>query len=164
MICIRKTRLGSAGMVLGLFCSYLLFGAQPREDPERSSATVIRFGARSAWTANTRSGASLGGTWSGEIDLSAGTASGTWTLRDGAGRIVLHGTWSAVKEDREWRGDWRARIVGQPKERSGSWSAQLQLSPGAPLAELFERALQQAVSGTWQSAGQSGGWSIRAVK
>jgi len=180
MIRFRKMPIRSIGLLLLWLSCFLSNGsalqtqtpgaaesaspAPTREDPEKAEATVIRFGPRSAWTASTPSGRPLGGTWSGEIDLPAGTASGTWTLRNGAGRIVLHGTWSAAKSEREWRGSWRARMAGQAGERSGTWSAELQLPPGSPLAGLFERAVRQAVSGAWRTSGQSGGWSIRAVK
>ena len=126
--------------------------------------TVIRFGPGSTWSASTRAGRSVSGTWTGAIDRSTGTASGSWTVRDGGNRIVLSGTWSAVKSTREWRGSWRALVIGQTGERSGTWSSGVQLPPDVPLVNLLERAVQQAINGTWQSAGQSGGWSIRAVR
>jgi len=86
-----------------------------REDSESrktvaAEETVIRFGPSSTWNASTRAGTSLGGTWAGVIDPSTGTASGSWTLRDGAGRVLLRGTWSAAKSAREWRGSWRALL------------------------------------------------------
>lgn len=135
-----------------------------REKSAAAEETVIRFGPRSAWSANTRTGRTVGGTWTGEIDLSTGTATGTWTVRDTAGQVVMHGTWSAAKEAREWRGAWRALVVGQTKERSGTWSSEMPLPPDSQLGSLFERAEHQTVSGTWRSAGQSGAWSIRSVR
>jgi hypothetical protein len=142
---------------------FLPTGPQSPKNAE-TAETAIRFGPRSAWSASTRSGRSLAGTWTGAIDLSTGTASGTWTVRDSAGRIAMGGTWSAAKEGREWRGTWRALIAGQTKEQSGSWTAALDLPPDSQLGSMFSQAVQQAVSGAWQSGGQSGGWSIRAVR
>jgi len=132
--------------------------------PVAPADAEIRFGPRSTWSARTSAGRNLSGTWSCEIDQSAGTASGTWTLREGARRIVLRGTWSAAKSSKEWRGAWRALVAGQTGELSGTWTSSVSISPDGPLAGMFEQALGQIVSGTWQSAGQSGGWSIRAVR
>jgi len=141
-------------------------GVRSHEGQKAAEAekNVIRFGPRSAWSASTRSGRSLGGTWTAAIDLSSGTASGTWTLRDSASRILLRGTWSAAKMDREWKGGWRALVAGQTKEHSGTWSCGLELPADAPLVDLFEQAVRQAINGTWRSGAQSGGWSIRAVR
>ena len=159
-----------------MFCSTVAAAADVAasgirlDEPQgaRSSETegnVIRFGPRSAWSANTRAGRSVGGTWTGDIDISKGTAFGTWTVKDKGGRIVLSGTWSAAKSPKEWRGSWRALIAGQPTERSGTWSSPLQLpAADSSLVVLFENAVQQAISGAWQSGGQSGAWSIRAVR
>jgi hypothetical protein len=106
----------------------------------------------------------LGGTWSCVIDPATGTASGTWTLRDSGNKILLSGTWSAAKAAEEGRGAWRALVAGQTGERSGTWASNVNLPPDTPLAGMFEQAVRQLVNGTWQSAGQSGGWSIRAVR
>jgi hypothetical protein len=125
---------------------------------------VIRFDPRSTWSASTRGGRLLNGTWSAVIDQATGTASGRWTLRDSAGRIVLRGTWSAAKSEREWRGSWRALVIGQTIERSGTWSSSVQLPPDAPLADLLEQAVNRSINGSWQSGNQSGGWAIRALR
>lgn len=129
-----------------------------------SEGSAIRFGRGSTWSANTSSGRSFGGTWTGAIDASTGTASGTWTLMDRSGRVLMRGTWSAAKSESEWRGSWRALISGQKREYSGTWSCALDHPPDSPLSGLFEKALQQAVNGTWRSVGQSGGWSVRAAR
>ena len=138
--------------------------AQTKLPSIKSDEPVIRFGPGSTWSASTRAGRTLSGTWTGAIDRSSGTATGTWTVRDGKSQILLSGTWSAVKSARGWRGSWRALVQGQAGERSGNWSSTVQLPPDTSLAGLFELAVQQAVNGTWQSAGQSGEWSIRAVR
>jgi hypothetical protein len=141
--------------------------AQTIEQAEPSAETdeiVIRFDPRSTWSASTRGGRLLNGTWSGIIDQATGTASGRWTLRDSAGRIVLRGTWSAAKSEREWRGSWRALVIGQTLERSGTWSSSVQLPPVSPLADLLEQAVNRSINGSWQSGNQSGGWAIRALR
>lgn len=132
--------------------------------PAAPAGTEIRFGPRSAWSARTSSGRTLGGTWSCVIDPQTGTASGTWTLRDGENRIVLRGTWSAAKAADQWRGAWRALVTGQNGERSGTWALSVNLPPDTPLAGMFEHATGQSVNGAWQSGSQSGNWSIRAVR
>ena len=134
------------------------------EPPGTAGDTLQRFGAASTWIANSRGGRTLSGTWTGVIDSSTGTASGSWTVRDGSNRIILRGTWSAAKSEREWRGSWRAMIAGQTIERSGTWSAGVQIPPKEPLSSLFQLAVAQSLSGTWRSGSLSGGWSIRAVQ
>jgi hypothetical protein len=134
------------------------------EQKLKADETRIRFGPASTWRASTRRGRTLSGTWAGEINPSDGTASGTWAVRDGKNRIVLSGTWSAAKSALEWRGSWRALVTGQPGERSGTWNSGVQLPADVPLAKLFEGAMQQIISGAWQSKGQSGTWSIRAAQ
>jgi hypothetical protein len=138
--------------------------AQEAGTPLAPADAEIRFGPRSAWSARTRSGMTLGGTWTCVIDPAAGTASGTWTLRDRENRVVLRGTWSAAKAAREWRGAWRALVAGRNGEFSGTWTATAELPPETLLAGMFEQAVSQLVSGTWQSGSQSGSWSIRAVR
>ncbi|MGE5838732.1 MAG: hypothetical protein ACM34H_02275 [Deltaproteobacteria bacterium] len=128
-----------------------------------ASDSVIRFGPGSTWSATTHTGRILGGTWSCVIDPTTGAASGTWTLRDGENKILLRGTWSVSKTADEWRGTWRGLVDGQTGQQSGTWAASVNLPPDAPLAGMFEQAVRQLVSGTWQSRSQSGTWSIRSV-
>jgi hypothetical protein len=47
-------------------------------------------------------------------------------------------------------------------EYSGSWTGNLDLRTDATLADLFRRAAEAIVSGSWRAGGQSGAWSIRA--
>ena len=76
----------------------------------------------------------------------------------------MRGGWSAAKSPRGWTGAWRAAASGSKAEYSGAWSAGVQLKPDARFADLFEAALQTAISGNWQAGGQSGAWSIQAFK
>jgi hypothetical protein len=132
--------------------------------PVHADEAVIQFGPGSTWRANIGNSGSLAGTWTGMIDRSTGAAMGSWTLRDGANRIVLGGSWSAVKSSGKWRGSWRALVKGQRREHSGTWISEVPLNPTLSFASFFERAMSQAITGTWQSAGRSGHWSIRAAR
>ncbi len=154
-----KTRDGRIGWLRSSDVESIL-----RQEPSvRMDGTVIRFGPGSTWSARTRSGSVLSGTWSGVADRSAATARGSWTVRDKTGRIRLRGTWSASKHEHAWQGRWRALVAGETRERSGTWSCNVQLPPDASLAEMLGKALLETISGEWQSGGQSGSWSIRAV-
>ena len=137
---------------------------EEEEMPMNADEAVVRFASGSTWSARTRTGRLLGGTWTGAIDRAKGTASGSWTLKDAAGRDILRGTWSANKLEHEWKGAWRALVVGHEGERSGTWDAAIPIPSNASLAGMFEKAVSQPVSGQWQSGDQSGSWSIVAVR
>lgn len=160
-----KTREGRVGW---LKASEVARVEEEEEEEEEISVnaeeSVVRFASGSTWSARTRTGRLLGGTWTGAIDRAKGTASGSWTLKNPAGRDILRGTWSANRLQREWKGAWRALVVGHEGERSGTWDAAIQIPSNASLAEMFEKAVIQPVSGQWQSADQSGSWSIVAVR
>jgi len=121
-------------------------------------------GRPNTWNAITSTGRSFMGTWTGVADQASGAVSGTWTLADAQGRTVTRGLWSATKSPSGWTGAWRASISGGRAEYSGTWSAGVQLKTDEQLVDLFEQALQAAVSGNWRAGGQSGRWSIRAFK
>jgi hypothetical protein len=87
---------------------------------------------------------------------------GTWTLVDTQGRVVMRGTWSAAKAVSGWTGAWRALVEGRQGEYSGTWAATIDLKPGARLADMFAKAVETAVSGTFRTRGVSGSWTIRA--
>ena len=114
------------------------------------------------WSASS-TGLALAGAWTATPDAAAGTVRGTWTLVDAKRSVVAQGAWSAAKAASGWSGSWRAVAAGQRSEYSGTWSAALKLKPDGGFAELFEQAVQAAVSGSWRAGGRSGTWSIRAV-
>jgi hypothetical protein len=116
------------------------------------------------WSAKNSSGLTLMGTWTAVPDPKSGAVTGTWTLFDAQGRTVVGGGWSAAKAAAQWTGAWRAVISGRDGEYSGTWTAGVDLKPDARLVDLFEKAVQSVVSGTWRTSGQSGAWSIRALK
>jgi hypothetical protein len=132
--------------------------------PAMADEAIYEFGPGSAWSANIRNGGVLSGTWTGTLDRSTGTAMGDWALRDGADRVVLSGSWSAVKSPGEWRGSWRAFVEGQTQEHSGTWVSEVRLGLTLPFASMFEQAMRETITGTWQSAGRSGRWSIRVIR
>lgn len=116
------------------------------------------------WSARSRGGVTLVGTWTAVPDPASGTVTGTWTLVDAHGSTVTDGAWSASKSPSGWVGNWRAIITGRDGEYSGTWSADVDLKGNTLFARLFEKAALSVVSGNWRTGRQSGGWSIRAGK
>ena len=116
-----------------------------------------------SWSAATSTGLTFLGTWTAILD-STGTVTGTWTLVDARGNARADGAWSAAKSPQGWTGAWRSVMSGRPGEYSGTWTAAVEGKPDAPLADLFEKAMQAVMSGTWRVGGLSGGWSIRTFK
>lgn len=114
------------------------------------------------WAARSSTGLTLAGTWTATEDEKTGAVTGTWTLLDGQGRTVAKGAWSAAKSPSGWTGSWRAVAAGRPGEYSGTWSARLDLKPNVKFADLFAKAVETAVSGTWRAGRQSGSWTIQA--
>ena len=110
------------------------------------------------WSATSPRGY-LAGTWTAEDHQSAGVT-GTWTLQDATGKILLQGGWSASKSPQAWNGAWGSTVSSGSGEFAGTWSSSVSASPQAHLIEMFASALRAVVSGTWQ-AGSSGTWSIR---
>jgi hypothetical protein len=115
-----------------------------------------------AWAARSSTGLALGGTWTASEDAKTGAVTGTWTLVDAQGRIVTRGAWSAAKAASGWTGSWRANVEGRAGEYSGTWTARVDLKPAARLADMFAKALEAAVSGTFRAGGVSGAWTIQA--
>ena len=74
------------------------------------------------------------------------------------------GAWSASKSPDGWTGRWRAAAVGRPGEYTGTWTANVDLKPAATFADLFAKAIEAAVSGTFRTGAQSGAWTIRVSK
>ena len=116
-----------------------------------------------SWSAATSNGLTLIGRWTAILDTT-GTVTGTWALVDAQGNTRADGAWSAAKSPRGWTGAWRALMSGRAGEYSGTWTAAVEGKPDAPLADLFEKAIQAIVSGTWRVGGLSGAWSIRTFK
>lgn len=116
------------------------------------------------WSAKASSGLALMGTWTAVPDPASGTVTGTWTLEDAQRRTVASGAWSAAKSPANWTGAWRAIITGRDGEYSGTWTAGVDLNPSAPFVELFRKAAQTVVSGTWRTGSLSGAWAIRTYE
>ena len=116
------------------------------------------------WSARNSRGATFLGTWTAAPGPTSGTVTGTWTLVDAQGRAVANGAWSAAKAPAGWTGAWRAIVAGREGEYSGTWTAGVDLKGDASFVDLFEKAVQTVVSGTWSAGTQSGAWSIRAAK
>jgi hypothetical protein len=133
-----------------------------RAGAQQSTAGDGQMTRSGTWSAKSRAGLTLNGTWTAVADPKTGAVSGTWTL-DARGTTVAHGGWSAAKSPKEWTGAWRANVSGSNAEHSGTWSASVGLKPNARFADLFELAVKSVVSGNWRTGRHSGGWSIRAA-
>jgi hypothetical protein len=137
-------------------------GARPAAAQE--ATRDARRAVPNTWAARSSTGLTLGGTWTATEDPKTATVTGTWTLVDGQGRIVANGAWSAAKAASGWTGSWRAVAAGRPGEYSGTWSARVDLKGTARFTDLFAKAIETAVSGTWRASGQSGAWTIQAYR
>lgn len=128
-------------------------------------STMLASGAElhGAWSASSNTGRSLAGTWTAEAHTESGGVTGTWTLREAAGKILISGVWSASKAPKAWEGAWRAIVAGGAGEYSGTWTATTPLAPEKPMVDMLESALRAVVSGTWKASAHSGAWSIRTA-
>lgn len=127
------------------------------------SAALVRGARFGSWSA-TNGKSTFMGTWTAVPDTTNGTVTGTWTLAGAEGKTVAFGGWSAVKTSDRWIGAWRANVTGRGGEYSGTWTSSVDLKPAARFADMFEKAAQAIVSGTWSIGAQTGAWSIRAGK
>jgi hypothetical protein len=116
------------------------------------------------WIATSSTGLKLMGTWTADPGPTIETVTGTWTLVDPEGRTMASGQWSAAKSSSGWSGAWRAVIDGSKPEYTGTWRAGVDLKGNARFADLFEKAVQSVVSGSWRTGRYKGTWSIRAFK
>ena len=123
-----------------------------------------RLGRANTWAARSSSGQMFAGTWTASEDVKTGAVTGAWTMVDTQGRTVASGGWSAAKSAKGWTGSWRAVAVGRSGEYAGTWTASVDLKPDAKLHDLFVKAINATVSGTWQAGGQTGAWTIQAFK
>ena len=157
---------GVAARLAVLLCLLLLAAVDPsgaQAVVRLDSAGIIR-GARSGTWSAANGRLTLMGTWTAVPDSAHGTDTGTWTLADAQAKTVAFGGWSAVKSTDGWAGAWRANVTGRSGEYSGTWTSSIDLKAKAPFVDLFGKAAQTIVSGTWATGGQSGAWSIRAAK
>jgi hypothetical protein len=146
-----------------LLCAAInVSGAQAVVRPD--STSKAQNNQSGTWSAASSNGLTLMGTWTAAADTATGAVTGTWTLADAQGTRLAYGGWSAAKSRTQWTGAWRAVMAGRAGEYSGTWTAGVDLKGDARLVDLFEKAAQMVVSGTWQSGKQSGAWSIRAAK
>lgn len=65
------------------------------------------------WSARSRTGLTLGGTWTAGVDPKTGAVTGTWTLSDASGTILRRGAWSAAKSPKGWSGVALRRLRNQ---------------------------------------------------
>ena len=149
-------------LVLCLLFASALITAHAYGLEAQTSSTLGRRA--NTWAARSSSGLTLGGTWTATEDPKTGAVTGTWTLVNAQRRTTASGGWSAVKSPSGWSGAWRAVTTGRSGEYSGTWTASVDLQPAATLTDLFAKAIDSAISGTWKAGGQSGAWTIQVFK
>jgi hypothetical protein len=118
----------------------------------------------STWSAQAATGQVLEGNWTVDPVASPDKASGTWTLGEAWNKVALKGTWSAQKFSTGWSGTWRAAVQGQPREFTGSWTADFPQTRETSFGELFVTAARDAIRGIWSAGNDSGSWTIRAER
>jgi hypothetical protein len=118
----------------------------------------------STWSAQTATGHILEGNWTVDAAALPDKASGTWTLGEASDKLALRGTWSAQKFSTGWSGTWRALVQGQPREFTGSWTADFPQARETSIGELFVTAARDAIRGIWSAGNDSGSWAIQALK
>jgi hypothetical protein len=153
---IRKAPIALSPFAGGMFAVCLILitilfqGTAAQQVPRRDNT----------WAARSSSGQTLGGTWTVIEYLKSGGVTGSWTLLDAQGRMLATGGWSAARSPAGWTGSWLA-AAGQAGEFTGTWTAKLDLKPAAGFRDLFAKAVEAAVSGTWRSGPRSGAWTIQ---
>jgi hypothetical protein len=152
---IRKAQVASP--IVCLILTVGLYGAAA--DQQTPSALGQRR--VNTWAARSSDGLTIGGTWTVIEHLKTGGVTGTWTLVDAQGRMAATGGWSAAKSTTGWTGSWRAAATGQRGEYTGTWTAKVDLKPAGGFADLFAKAVEAAVSGTWRAGPRSGAWTIQ---
>lgn len=163
---LSESRRGRAVLRTQVFVSCLLLfpavASSAAQATGRVEAIVLgRDTLSGTWSASNGS-ATFMGTWTAVPDTARGTVIGTWTLVDAQGATLALGGWSAAKAPTAWTGRWRATIAGRDGEYSGTWRSTADLKPSARFVDLFEKAAQTIVRGTWAGLGRSGAWSVRA--
>ena len=152
---IRKAQVATLTVFLILTVALLGAAAEPQ------APSVLGRQRVNTWAARSSDGLMVGGTWTVIESLKTGGVTGTWTLLDAQGRMVATGGWSAAKSNTGWTGSWRAAATGQRGEYMGTWTAKVDLKPGGGFADLFAKAVEAAVSGTWRAGPRSGAWTIQ---
>jgi hypothetical protein len=151
---------------VSILCILLLavVGTSGAQAAARADTAGVARATRSGTWSATNGSVTFMGTWTAVPDTTRGTVSGTWALANAQGETIAYGGWAAAKSAARWTGNWRANVAGRPGEYSGTWSSSIDLKAGARFVDLFEKAAQTIVSGTWKSGARSGTWSIRATK
>lgn len=127
----------------------------------QDTSSSARNDASGNWSARTSTGRTLMGTWKAVPEST--TVTGTWSLVDARGHPVASGAWSASKATTRWFGNWRGVATGRTGEYAGTWTSSVELEGGKTFGDLFAKAVEAVVGGTWRLGSRSGSWSIRAA-
>ena len=152
-------------MRIAVSCFLLLLTTGPvcgAQSPAGDSAIAAQNTRTGNWSA-TRGTQLFTGTWTALPDSAHRTVTGTWMLKDTQGKTVMYGAWSAIKATDQWVGNWRAVVAERGGEYTGSFTSAASLKATTEFGDLFEKAVESAVSGTWRAGGDGGAWSIRAA-
>jgi hypothetical protein len=144
----RAVVLGAAALALGGIAR----AQAPR--PSLSGGWVAKGGARVL----------LGG-WSADIAAETpDAATGSWTMVDDKGSVLMQGTWSANKAKGAWRGAWSARLAPGGDVVSGTWAADASRLKGCKtFAEMLRRGTEVEIAGTWRMGKSRGTWWLRPI-
>jgi hypothetical protein len=113
------------------------------------------------WAATVVGGGAFAGTWNAAPGTAPDTVAGAWSLRDQNGAELATGTWAAGKQGKLWSGTWQARRP-DGQVYNGTWRTQVDLPTGSHFSDLFARAINEAVSGSWRMGNYAGAWTIRS--
>jgi hypothetical protein len=148
-------------MKVRAFCTLLLVAAVSASGAQ--TARIDSLGKRTGNWSATGGTMMLTGGWTAVPDTTNGTVTGTWTLNDSQGKMVMYGAWSARKAADKWFGTWRAVVGGRPDQYTGTWDSSSNAKGTGQFGDLFEKAVAAAVNGTWNSGGKAGAWAIRTA-
>ncbi len=147
-----------------LVCLLLFWAVDSRaQGAIRLDSAGLRPGARIGTWSAVNGKVTFVGTWTAVPDSAHGTVTGAWTLTDAQGKTAAFGGWSAAKAASQWEGAWRANVTGRTGEYAGTWTSSVDVKATSSFGDLFEKAVQAIVSGTWSAGAESGAWSIRAA-
>jgi hypothetical protein len=136
-------------LIFGLILSFCVVAQQ---------ASPVLLG---SWTATASPNQIFRGTWSAQVSLrSPNRATGSWTLLNEAGDVLLEGTWSAQKTGQHWQGTWTARPM-KGQLLSGTWAADAASLGVDSLADMLKSTAAKEAIGSWRSGRHQGNWSLK---
>lgn len=142
----------------------LLLGTAALAFGRIARAEAPKLALAGGWVAKGGARILLGG-WSAEIAAETpDAASGSWTMVDDKGNVLMQGTWSANKAKGAWRGAWSARIAPSGDVVSGTWAADASRLEGCKtFGDMLKRGTEAEIAGTWRMGKARGTWWLRPL-